>query len=161
MSAERRRRKQSAGPEPLDASNIVPRLWLGATPPLDRDLPDFDLLVLCAAEVQPERVAFHGQVVRCPVVNDVLSHQELSRVIISSRMVAQALGAGKRVLVTCAAGINRSALVAALALARLTRASAADLIMLMRKKRHPNALSNAFFQHVLNNLVGPGRKPYR
>ena len=118
-------------------------------------------MVLCAAEAQPERVAFHGQVVRCPVVDDVLSHQELARVIITSRMVAQALGAGQRAIITCTTGINRSALVAALALARLTRASAADLIMLIRNKRHPSALNNAFFQHVLNNLVGAGRKPYR
>lgn len=160
LSAERRRRKLAAGADPLDVSNVVPRLWIGAAPPTERDLPDFDMLVLCASEIQPERVAFHGQLVRCPVVNDILSHQELAGVIMASRMVAQALGARKRVLVTCTPDTNRSALIAALALARLTRASAAELTMLMRAKRPP-ALGNAFFQHVLQKLVGDGRNPYR
>jgi len=161
LSAERRRRKLAAGAEPLDVSNVVPRLWVGATPMVDRDLPDFDVMVLCAAEAQPEHVAFHGQLVRCPVVNDILSHQELAAVIMVSRIVAQALGAGKRVLVACAADANRSALVAALSLARLTRASAVELVALMRAKRGPQALTTAFFQHVLQKLVGDGRKPYR
>lgn len=160
LSAERRRRKLAASAEPLDVSNIVPRLWVGAPPPAERDLPEFDMLVLCA-EAQPERVVFHGQVVRCPIKNDVLSHQELAGVIMASRMVAQALGAGKRVLVTCAADANRSSLIAALALARLTRASAAELVMLVRAKRGPHALTTAFFQHVLQKLVGDGRNPYR
>lgn len=140
----------------MDASNIARRLWVGSAPPFDRDLPDFDVLVLCARELQPDRLAFHGPVVRCPIVDGVLDNHEVVRVLVSARVVANALESRRRVLVTCAAGRNRSALVASMALARLTRMGADDLVRLMRAKRHPEALSNAYFRELLSRIVGAG-----
>jgi protein-tyrosine phosphatase len=142
----------------MDASNVATRLWVGARPPFDCDLPRFDVLVLCAEELQPERLAFHGLVIRCPIPDATLSNAELTRALLASSAVADALSRGQRVLVTCAAGINRSALVAALALARITRMGAVELMLLMRQRRHPMALSNPYFQQVLHKLVGDGRQ---
>lgn len=141
----------------MDASRVANRLWVGAEPPTDRDLPSFDVIVLCAEEIQPERMAFHGTVIRSPIPDGTLTNAELTRALLASKAVADALIAGRRVLVTCAQGINRSALVASLALARVTRMSARDLILTMRLRRHPQALFNPHFQEILQRLVGAGR----
>ncbi len=152
--------------EVLDASNITPpkaggdiagprrSLWVGGQPPFDRDLPEFDVLVLCARELQPERVAFHGYVIRCPIPDDVLSHAEVRTVLGTARLVADSLIARRHILVTCAHGLNRSALVASLALAHVTRLSADALIRIMRARRHPNALYNTHFQTLLRQFIG-------
>lgn len=142
----------------MDASNVATRLWVGAAPPFDRDLPDLDMLVLCAQEIQPTRVAFHGLVVRAPIPDSTLTNAELMRALLASKAVADALVRRQRVMVTCASGLNRSALVACLALARLTRLSAQDLIRLIRSRRHHEALSNPHFCGILQTLVGEGRQ---
>lgn len=154
LSAELRRRKRAAGD--LDASNISPKLWIGSRPPVDRDMPAFDVVVLCAVEFQPE-IAFHGTVIRCPLNDAQLSLTELSYAVGASRAVAGALAGDKRVLVTCYAGLNRSALVASLALGQLTTLSADDIMALIRTRRNSSALSNPYFQDVLRKMIGGGR----
>lgn len=143
------------GEQTLDASNIAPRLWVGGRPPYDRDLPDFDMLVLCAEELQPPQLAFHGAVVRCPIPDGVLTNDHVRRVVIAARLVADSLVAGRRVLVTCAAGLNRSVLVASVALSMITARTADQLIRIMRQRRAPNALFNAHFQELLRQLAKP------
>ena len=93
---------------------------------------------------------------RCPIPDGVLDNQQVVRVLVCARAVADALAARRRVLVTCAAGRNRSALVASMALARLTRMGAEDLVRLMRAKRDPQALSNPYFRELLARIVGAG-----
>lgn len=165
ISAEVRRRRLADIETHLDISCITPpsaggrvngprrSLWVGGRPPLDRDIPGFDVLALCAREIQPERPVFHGIVVRCPITDGLLSSYEVGLVVSSARIVADALRARRRVLVTCAAGLNRSALVASLALAQITRLTADDLIRIMRARRHPNALYNRHFQDLLREFV--------
>ncbi len=166
ISAERRRRVMAASSsEALDASNITPPspgskangprrdLWVGGRPPFDRDLPKFDVLVLCARELQPASLAFHGHVIRCPIPDDVLSSAEVRVVMGTARLVADSLIARRRILVTCSAGMNRSVLVASLALARITRLTADELIRIMRARRHPSALYNPHFQGLLRQFV--------
>lgn len=157
LSAYQRRRKMGGMDQPIDASAIFPRLWVGGRPPLDRDLPEFDVLVLCAREIQPPALAFHGRVVRCPIPDDVLDTPQMRMALAAAGATARALTSGQRVLVTCAQGINRSAFVASLALAQITRMSALELVTLMRTKRHQDALFNKYFQEVLKRLVGSGR----
>jgi len=137
----------------LDISNVATRLWIGGKPPFDHDLPAFDLLVLCAQELQPATLAFHGRVLRCPIPDDALDHQDLRRVVLIAKDVGDALLTGQRVLVTCAMGLNRSALVAALALARATKMTADDIIGRIRQRRNANALFNAHFQEIIRRLV--------
>lgn len=160
LSAERRRRQlvTKAAPtmtvidtEPhLDASNITRRLWIGGQPPFERDIPGFDTLVLCAREIQPERLAFHGEVIRCPIDDHPPTTYEVRQALAASRNVAASLSKGRRVLVTCYAGLNRSALVSALALGVLyPRSTPAELVLRIRQRRSPNALSNPHFVHVI------------
>jgi protein-tyrosine phosphatase len=137
----------------LDASNIARRLWVGSVPPFDRVLPEFDLLVLCAREIQPPEIAFRGTVLRCPIPDAVLAPRELSRTLVTGRSVATALLGGRRVLVTCAAGRNRSALVAGLALGLATTMPPPDIVALIRQRRSTDCLSNPFFVDVLNRYL--------
>jgi protein-tyrosine phosphatase len=144
---------------PLDASNIVRRLWIGGVPPFDRHLPEFDVLVLCARELQPESLAFRGTVIRCPIRDADPTELEHKTVLAAGRAVAKALVGGHRVLVTCAAGRNRSGLVTGLALGLVTRMSATEIIALIRARRRPDCLTNPAFQRVLTQAVGAGRAP--
>lgn len=143
----------------MDASNIARRLWVGSKPPFDRHLPDFDVLVLCAKEIQPERLGFRGTVIRCPIDDAVLDRPEVTSVLTTAQQVAKVLASGKRVLVTCADGLNRSTLVAALSLGLVTRLSADDLVTRMRAQRSPMTLSNPHFVQLLHHYVGSGRRP--
>jgi protein-tyrosine phosphatase len=62
--------------------------------------------------------------------------------------IAEALGAGRRVLVRCSGGLNRSGLVVAATLVRLGHAPD-DAIVLVRRARGPWALTNPAFVSFL------------
>ena len=136
----------------LDASNITRRLWIGGKPPFDRDLPEFDVLVLCAQEIQP-RPKFHGLTIHCPLPDSALDHKELHIALLGGKRVAEELVAGKRVLVTCAMGINRSALVTALGMSRVFKMNATQIIERIRERRNPLCLSNAHFVKYLHRFI--------
>lgn len=140
----------------LDASNIATRLWVGAAPPVDRDLPDFDMLVLCAQEIQPPVLAFSRQLVRVPLPDAALSEDQIRRALQGGRTVAEALTQGKRVLVTCYAGLNRSALVASLGLGLVTQLGPLEIIARVRRRRSPDALSNRYFVGLITKFVAGG-----
>lgn len=83
--------------------------------------------------------------------------QESLRVAVgASNVAAQAYLEGQRVLVTCAAGLNRSGLVSALILHRVFGWSGEACIQKIRKQRkHPRglqALRNADFTRSLRRL---------
>ncbi len=147
--------------KPYDATAVSPRLWIGAVPPFDKDLPRVGTLVLCAAELQPEQLAFHGSVVRCPIPDATLDQAQLRLVMQTSAVVAKEIVTGHRVLVTCHKGLNRSALVVALALHQLTTMSAAQIVEHIRRQRSLSALSNPHFVTVIERLVGDGRPKAR
>lgn len=153
ISAWRRAQARANAPTPLDASNVARRLWVGSVPPFDRDLPDFDALFLCAAELQPSSLKFSREVVRVPLRDDAPTTYEIKRALIAGKQVAEHLRDGHRVLVTCAAGRNRSALVASLGLGLVTRTPPAQLIKLMRERRHPKALSNEHFVQLIHRAI--------
>ena len=143
----------------LDASNIAPRLWMGGRPPFDRDLPKLDVLVLCARELQPAQTAFHGLVYRCPLVDDHLELDAISRALVCAHTVAQIILQKKTVLVTCSQGRNRSGLVVGFALGYLTRMTAEQIVEHIRRRRKTNGvLSNEAFVGYLQKYVD-GKRP--
>ena len=135
----------------LDASNIAKRLWIGGKPPVDRDLP-FDVLALCAAEVQPDEIVFPRTVVRVPLPDAELASYQRRRALQGAQFVARHLAGGKRVLVTCYAGLNRSALVAGLALGMITRMKPDEIVDLIRARRSSEALNNSHFVEYLRRF---------
>ncbi len=143
----------AANPEmALDASNIAKRLWIGGKPPTDRDLP-FDTLVLCAAEIQPEQLGFSRTVVRVPLPDSALTTYQCRRALQGAQVIAHELTGGKRVLVTCHLGLNRSSFVAGLALGMITRMTPAQIVELIRARRSDKALGNQHFVEYLHRFT--------
>jgi protein-tyrosine phosphatase len=147
--------------KPYDATPVSPRLWIGSKPPLDRDMTNVDIVVLCAAEYQPERMAFHGAIWRCPIPDDVLEPDELRSVLKASAAVAKAIIERRRVLVTCQMGLNRSAFVTAFALHQLTTMNGEQIVAHIRKHRGPKALFNPWFVTKIVEIIGDGRPKQR
>lgn len=150
--------------ERVDASNIAPRLWMGSRPPIDRDLPKIDLLVLAAREFQPTKaqMVFHGSVYHCPLVDDHLELADIASALQCAHTVAQVLLQKKSVLVTCSQGRNRSGLITGLALGYVTRMTGDQIIDLIRSRRSgTGVLSNqAFCGYLRKYIDGDRRKKF-
>jgi len=100
---------------------------------------------------------YHGRVIRCPLPDRDLTIGQIRHAIVCGVTVAQAVVNGRRVLVTCRAGLNRAALIVGIALGQLTTMPAEDVIDLIRTRRSQGALSNQTFVELLRRLVGDGR----
>lgn len=131
----------------LDISKVAPRLYQGSAP-TDLAYVGFTMIVLCAEEYQPELPAFQGKIVRAGF-NDTPkpTPQDLDTAARASEEVFAELVRGGRVLVTCAAGLNRSALVVGMVLGR--RLPANDVIAAIRHARGERALSNPTFRQIV------------
>ncbi len=143
----------------LDATRVAPKLYIGgwvAHPEL-LGPAGIDVHVQVAREIAPHHKGMDldddGRT--CPSGD----YQNAMR---AAATVAQALKAGKRVLVTCAAGMNRSAFVAALAMIKHYQYSPEVTIQQIRKMRtpvltqlaggHRQALSNQAFVRLLERI---------
>ena len=138
-------------------SRIGPRLYQGIAPPTGPALKNlgWDVLVLCAEEFQPSASEFPGlEVIHAP--NDDADREpttdELAIVMSRALLVAMRVREGKRVLVTCRLGMNRSGLVSATALHFLTGAGGEACVKRVRDAR-PGALSNPHFVRVLRRKL--------
>jgi len=133
----------------LDATKIAPRLYVGSYPngpaawrELADRRPPFTMLVLCAKELQ---ALYPGEllpltIVRIPLDDDPfhpLTPYEAGFVIQAAAEIAGHVRRGGRALCVCAMGVNRSALVAALALHRLTGWSGETCTAAVRAAREP------------------------
>jgi protein-tyrosine phosphatase len=142
----------------VDASPITPQLYVGSAPV--PDLRGFDVIVLCAQEYQPGAEMFPGTTVEHFPFDDrpCLSKQELAMPVRAARRVAGHMMVGRRVLVTCQMGRNRSAFVAALALHLTTGESGKACADRVRKHRVDpigvRALSNRGFYSALSKIPG-------
>ncbi len=131
-------------------------LWLGGASDVTNNA-GYDVIILCADEFQPAAhiIASPGvHVVHAP--NDdsdvPLNRQQAMAAIAASNVAAQGFRAGKKVLVSCMQGRNRSGLVMALAIHRLYGMSGERCRAYVRARR-PNALTNPSFNAFLDNIV--------
>lgn len=144
-------------PQPLlEANLIAPGLLVGSAPPLGSAVrhSGVDVLVLCAEEFQPSSRNFPGVlVIHAPFDDGELDEATRRMSREAASRVALHMQEGRTVLVTCMAGRNRSALVAALALMRLTGLPGAEWAAHLRRKRRPRCggevLSNPDFYDAL------------
>lgn len=149
---------------PIDATQIKGNLYQGGEPPTGPALckAGFDALVLAAVEVQPDAWKVPGvRVIRVPMedVPVMLTPRQLRDVRLAAQTVAALLDHGKKVLVTCQMGLNRSGLIVADTLLRTTTMSPVQAIRLIRSRRGPLALSNPAFVHALvTDLRKDGRR---
>lgn len=141
---------------PWDISKIWRTLYQGAAPPYG-DLvarKGFDVLVLTATD-NANPIFYHNvSVIVAPGDDDERPHR-LQRFLPAWEQagvdVAAAVNEGKKVLVTCMAGQNRSGLVAAIALNRMTGWSGQVCLDHIRSRR-PFALSNKTFADYVAHL---------
>lgn len=150
----------------LDATRIYGGLYMGSAPPLGVEVrkAGFDVLVLCAYEIQPSRSELPGvEVLRVRLDDDSsrpVGIDEWQNIVAQGQRVARRLGAGQRVLVTCAMGLNRSGIVAATALASLTGLSGARCVQVVQRRRSvagQHALYNMAFVNALTHRIPASR----
>jgi len=138
-----------------EASEIVPGLFVGSKPAHGRH--EVDVIVLAAEEYQPHATRFPGaEVIHVPI-DDAPSRpmrpDEITGAVRTGKAVARHLRAGRRVLVTCAMGLNRSALVAAIAMHDVYGTGADEIIARIRGARGRWALSNPNFEKLLRVYI--------
>jgi hypothetical protein len=151
----------------LDATHLAGPLWIGSHPPIpghrcgDHPLEadcgqlqeqGFTVLVLCAEEWQPHGDHFPGvEVVHAPFDDDHRGLDEAQTKIATdaAKRTAQRVAEGRKTLVTCWAGRNRSGLVSALALSAVSGAHPARAGDMIRSKRN-GALTNMAFRGLLS-----------
>jgi protein-tyrosine phosphatase len=136
----------------MDAHEIVPNLWQGSRARCD-SLGDFDVVISMARPV--EIPARRGQDVYCLSIVDPMwerdfDDRQMRKAVLASNTAFQAVRAGRKTLVLCEAGQNRSGFVVALTLMRLgMRARGAiDTV----QKRRPKALNNIHFRRWLEKI---------
>lgn len=149
-------------PHFVEGDEIVPNLWQGSYPGTGRAVAasGFKMLVLCAVELQePAELFPNVEVVHAPNYDDYenpLNQERLKIAVDAARRVAAAVGEGRKVLVTCRAGMNRSGLVSALALHFLNNWDGETCIRKVRQNRTEwkgfKPLSNSDFIRALRRL---------
>lgn len=133
-----------------DYAEIIPRrLAQGSAPPTD--VQGFSMVVLAAYEYQPEAKDFkhRPQIIHAPIRDDMVDGlNDLERQIVEAAAdyVIDFLRVNKSalVLVTCAAGLNRSGVIVARMLVKLG-ATPLEAIRHIRKRRGMDALHNPRF----------------
>ncbi len=141
----------------LDINKITDGLYQGAWPPFGDHLAKrgFDVLVLCAEENQHNELYVGLNVICAPGEDDERPHRMeryLSSWILAAQRVAQQVNAGKKVLVTCMAGLNRSGMVTAMALHLLTGWSGADCVEHVQGCRAMALCNDTFAKWLVDNL---------
>lgn len=136
----------------IDADLIIPQLYIGRWPCENEIIrSDFDSIIYCAKECPP-RVQYPNQYFFG--INDTLNftREEKQIVDIASNFIITLLEKNQKILVTCAQGINRSALVISITLLKLGMA-ADEIINLIREKRDTKYLMVPFGTKALTNPV--------
>lgn len=135
----------------LDATEIAPLLYQGSVPPEGQELTasGFHLLLLCAREHQPPATRFPGvRVYYCPSRDTPdPTARELAVAWEASRVAADAIARGQKVLVTCFAGLNRSGLVVGFTLVRLG-IRPKDAVRLVQSRRALSLNNPTFVQAI-------------
>lgn len=141
----------------LNADRLGPGFYQGGAPTSAEHVQraGFDTLVLCAEEIQPPPHALGSlYVIRCPLLDnpfDPLGPVSKIAALAAAEQVAVRLRMRRRVLCTCAKGINRSGLVSALTLRIVTGQPGRDCVHHVQSCR-PGALVNPRFVEWLVTL---------
>jgi len=126
----------------VEADEIAPNLWQGSYPGTGTAVKasGFSMLVLCAEEFQDPAEDFPGvEVVHAANYDDGqhnLTPELLTVAVTAAHRVKDAVEKGRKVLVTCRMGINRSGLVTAFALHLIYGWAGAACVARVKKMRH-------------------------
>jgi hypothetical protein len=140
-----------AGSETFTWDEVVPGLFQGNFPEGDDDWAVFDDVVSMSTAAPSPRLRADGLWIRLPIWDGEM--EEADAVRDAARTVAERVTAGRRVLVHCWAGLNRSGVVSARAL-MFMGLSATDAIAAVRAARGEDALFNDHFVAWLHAEAG-------
>jgi len=143
-------------------SEIIPNLWVGGTDDDDtiedsvnlhtaRNITkdDFDAVVTLYAWAQP--VDWMVEELRFGFYDSGISHIDMEALHRAATFAVNQVKAGRKVLIRCQAGLNRSGLTAALALVMMDY-KPEEAISLLREKRSKYVLINKEFEQFLLTL---------
>lgn len=138
-----------------DYDPIIPnQLYQGSFPPVGDALSrehGFDVVVLCAFE-NPNQGQYTDIEVIEAIGDDVeewpIDEESLVRWQEAAKLVADRIKEGKRVLVTCVAGLNRSGIVTAMALNHIYGWSGDRACTYVQSKRQSALFRKAFRRHL-------------
>jgi protein-tyrosine phosphatase len=136
---------------------IVPNVAQGSYPALKGKAFDLcDVLVLAAEEFQDPRLkAPPGKtIIRLGFDDDTYRPipPEVGKIFHAhAQQLGKAALSGRKVLITCAMGLNRSGLITALTLMHGYRMRPSEAIKLIRARRHADCLCNPMFEQWLLN----------
>lgn len=141
----------------LGAHRIHRCLWQGSQPKRGNDLREkgFRALVLAAEEFQPHPNKFPGVRVHHAPLDDhlePLSVGEWKKIVSAANFASSQVRRGRKTLVTCHAGINRSGIITAMTLCMLTGCSGQEAVRQI-KSRRPGALRNSSFVHHVESVM--------
>jgi hypothetical protein len=133
-------------------------LWQGGANDVLQHGGRYAVIVLCADEFQPDREGFLGPedstlVLYAPNDDSIkaLTKAQAEIACRAAKRVSQEYRHGRKILVSCMQGRNRSGLVSALALHLVYGISGNDAKNIVRSKI-PNALTNGSFNRFLGAL---------
>ena len=145
-------------------SEILPNLWVGGTDDDDTiedavnlhtnrkiTKDDFDAVVTLYAWAQP--VDWLVEELRFGFYDSGISHIDMEALHRAATFAVNQVEAGRKVLIRCQAGLNRSGITAALALIMLGN-TPEEAISLLREKRSKYVLINKEFEEFLLSLGG-------
>jgi len=137
----------------MNYDKVATNLWVGNIPTYHEHVSrNFDAVVLAAKEHQdviPEGLHKNLHIIQAPMADSKPSTAEKAEALKAALKVHEHNAKGHKVLVTCAAGVNRSALIAALAQV-IGGVPAQKAIDRIRKHRMPASGSMPLFnQHFV------------
>lgn len=132
---------------------VYPGLWIGGARWGNPDPDEFDVVVsLTPVHEADVRIRKPTRHVRWPLL-DAQDHdvdpEQLAALVAK---IVEWVRSGKRVLVRCYAGLNRSGLVVGCALAELTGLDGATVIRSLRAQRSPIVLCNPTFAAIVEGI---------
>lgn len=140
---------------PAVAFRVSENLWIGSAPPIGWVVSQhFDCLVLSAMEYLPGPSCWPKvETLTVPLNDDgsPMRREEMKDAVKTAGKVITWLREGKRVLVTCHQGRNRSGLICALALCKGQGMSPKRAVNTVRAARGPEALRNPYFLQFLSD----------
>lgn len=145
----------------FDMNEIAPRLWQGGVPSAHDLGEPFDVIVLCAKELQYPSERYPGATVVHAPLTDIwpMVPGDQTTAIQAAGYVHHALAARKKCLITCHMGLNRSGLVTGLTLVLGGKTS--DQAIAQIRARRKGALYNKSFIYFLHQISRMQMRPNR
>jgi len=140
-------------PPVATASKVLENLWQGSAPPIGDNIGRyFDCMVLSAVEYQLGNECFPNVELAHAELYDhgsPITWDQMQQAVRMAGKVIRWLRDGKRVLVTCHMGLNRSGLIVALALCCGYKYTPDQAISMIRQARGQQAMGNSSFRAFL------------